>query len=211
MVGRVRGLLAAVVLAGAVAGPAAAQEQPVPEPYDPEEFAPALRHLRRAEVVAVGSFPFALLFTTLVYDYARWAGSGFLDAEAPFRRGLDQDPFSDGEKVGIALAAVGVSVAVAAADYLLGQAGEEPRYSVAPRPAARARNPARTQPAAAAPELRYSAAPRPAAFDPARAGPTPSAGATPAAGLFLPSLATLWPGGAPGPGAANSAVAGARG
>ena len=204
MVGRVRGLLAAVVLAGAVAGPAAAQEQPVPEPYDPEEFAPALRHLRRAEVVAVGSFPFALLFTTLVYDYARWAGSGFLDAEAPFRRGLDQDPFSDGEKVGIALAAVGVSVAVAAADYLLGQAGEEPRYSVAPRPAARARNPARTQPAAAAPELRYSAAPRPAARSPARAWPTPVAGAAPGAGLFLPSLATLWPRGAPG-------LAGARG
>lgn len=179
MAARGRRLLSAVVLAGAVAGPAAAQEQPVPELYDPEEFAPALHHLRRAEVVAVGSFPFALLFTTLVYDYARWAGSGFLDTEAPFRRGLDQDPFSDGEKVGIALAAVGVSIAVAAADYLLGQAGEEPRYSDAPRPAARA---------------------------PARAGPTVAAGtalAEPAAGLFLPSLATLWPRGAPGPAAAR--------
>lgn len=148
--------LAALVLAGAGATAAAAQEPPVPEPYAPEEFAPALHHLRRAEIVAVGSFPFALLFSTLVYDYARWAGSGFVDDAAPFRRGLDQDPFSDGEKVGIALAAVGVAVGVAVADYLIGQAAEEPRYAAAP--------------------------PR------ARRVPAP-----PAAGLFLPSLATLWP------------------
>lgn len=178
MLKRGRRLLAALVVAGAAAGPAAAQEQPVaeqpaPEPYEASEFAPALHHLRRAEIIAVGSFPFALLFTTLVYDYARWAGSGFQDTQAPFRRGLDQDPFSDGEKVGIALAAVGVAVAVAVADYLIGQAGEEPRYADEPRAAAR--DPARTRPAA-----------RPAAA--AVAAP-----AVPAAGLFLPSLATLWP------------------
>ena len=163
---RGRKLLTALVLAVAAAGPAAAQEQPVPEPYEAAEFAPALHHLRRAEIIAVGSFPFALLFTTLVYDYARWMGSGFLDTQAPFRRGLDQDPFSDGEKVGIALAAVGVSVAVAVADYLIGQAGEEPRYADEPRSAARVPVPARARPAAPA---------------------------APAAGLFLPSLATLWP------------------
>lgn len=167
---RGRGLLTALVLAVAAAGPAAAQEQPVPEPYEAAEFAPALHHLRRAEIIAVGSFPFALLFTTLVYDYARWAGSGFQDTQAPFRRGLDQDPFSDGEKVGIALAAVGVSVAVAVADYLLGQAAEEPRSA--------ARDPAPARP------------PAPPA---AAAVAAPAVPAAPAAGLFLPSLATLWP------------------
>ena len=96
----------------AVAAPA--QEQPVPEPYDPAEFAPALHHLRRAEIVAVGAFPFALLLSTLVYDTARWAGAGFAEEWAPFR-----DSFEDGEKVGIALAAVGVAVAVAVVAVLI--------------------------------------------------------------------------------------------
>ena len=124
-----RALLPVVVLviAGAVAAPA--QEQPVPEPYDPAEFSPPLRHLRRAEIVAVGAFPFALLASTIVYDYARWAGAGFSQTLAPFGRALDEDPFADDEKVGIALAAVGVAVALAVADYLLGQAAEEPRYA----------------------------------------------------------------------------------
>ncbi len=164
-----RRLLAAALLAAAAAGAAPAQEQPVPEPYDPAEFAPALHHLRRAEIVAVGAFPFALLFSTLVYDAARWAGSGFAEEWAPFR-----DSFEDGEKVGIALAAVGVAVAVAVTDYLIGQAGEEPRYPARPRSAARA---------------------RPAAAAPAAAPLRPE--------LFLPSLATLWQRGAGAPAAAH--------
>lgn len=163
-----RRLLAAAVLAAAAAATAPAQDQPapdqpVPEPYDPAEFAPALHHLRRAEIVAVGAFPFALLLSTLVYDTARWAGAGFAAEWAPF-----QDSFEDGEKVGIALAAVGVAVAVAVTDYLLGQAGEEPRYAAPPRSAARTGAGAAALAAPSQPEL------------------------------FLPSLATLWQRGAAG-------------
>ena len=106
-----RMLPAALVIAGAVAAPAQQQPAPVPEPYDAAEFAPALRHLRRGEIVAVGAFPFALLLSTFVYDYARWAGDGFSEATAPFGRALDQDPFDDDEKVGIVLASAGVALA----------------------------------------------------------------------------------------------------
>lgn len=155
---------AALAIAGAVAAPAQDQPQPVPEPYDATEFAPALRHLRRAEIVAVGSFPFALLVSTIVYDYARWAGEGFAETASPFRRPLDEDPFDDDEKVGIALAAAGVAVAVAVADYLIGQAAAEPRFAVTPR------------------------APRSGL---AGAESTPAA-AYPGSGLLPPSLATLW-------------------
>ena len=163
----VRMLPAAVLLvAGAVAGPAQQQPAPVPEPYDPAEFAPALRHLRRGEIIAVGAFPFALLLSTIVYDYARWAGDGFSEANAPFGRALDQDPFDDDEKVGIVLAAAGVAVAVALADYLIGQAAEPPRY---------------TEPAAASVSGLPGSVPAAAVAAPRHVG------------LLPPSLATLWP------------------
>ena len=169
----VRMLPAAVlVVAGAVAGPAQQQPAPVPEPYDPAEFAPSLRHLRRGEIIAVGAFPFALLLSTIVYDYARWAGDGFSEATAPFSRALDQDPFADEEKVGIVLAAAGVAVAVALADYLIGQAAEPPRYA---------------EPATA------SARGLPGG------GPAATAVASPRAALLPASLATLWPPPAPSP------------
>ena len=163
----VRMLPAAVLLAaGAVAGPAQQQPAPQPEPDAPAEFAPALRHLRRGEIIAVGAFPFALLLSTIVYDYARWAGDGFSEATAPFGRALDQDPFDDDEKVGIVLAAAGVAVAVAVADYLIGQAAEPPRY---------------TAPGAAA------------ARGPQGSVPSGAAVGRPHAALLPPSLATLWP------------------
>ena len=168
----VRMLPAVVVLivAGAVAAPA--QEEPVPEDYDAAEFAPALHHLRRGEIIAVGAFPFALVLSTIVYDYARWAGDGFAESTAPFARALDQDPFDNDEKVGIALAAVGVAIAVAVADYLIGQGTEPPRYA---------------EPAAVADHDRKGIAP--AAF----------AVAAPHAALLPPSLASLWPHLAPSP------------
>ena len=119
------------ILLGAVR--TAAQESvPVPDPYDPEEFSTSLRDLRRAEIVALGAYPFTLLFTVLVYDYARWAGRGFAAEQAPFRRGLDEDPFDDDEKVVIALAAAGVAVGIAVADYLLGRAAEDEPPEPAP-------------------------------------------------------------------------------
>jgi len=115
-------LLLGALTVGA-AGQTPAQEQvPTPEPYTGEEFSASMQTLRRAEIIAVGAFPFTLLFTILVYDYARWAGQGFAAEEAPFRRPPGEDPFSNDEKVAIAISAAGVAVAVAAADYLLGRA-----------------------------------------------------------------------------------------
>lgn len=173
-----------LVVAGAVAAPAQQQPSPVPEPYDPAEFSPVLRHLRRGEIVAVGAFPFALLLSTIVYDYARWAGAGFSQATAPFGRALDQDPFDDGEKVGIVLAAAGVAVAVAVADYLIGQAAEPPRYTDSD-PVATAGLPSSVQVAPAV--------------------------ALPHAALLPPSLATLWPRPAPSPMPAESGAAAEHG
>jgi hypothetical protein len=96
--------------------------KPSPEPYTRDEFSAVLHDLRRAEIIAVGAFPFTLLIAAVVYDYARWAGQGFEFSEAPFRRPLGADPFENPEKIGISLAAVGLAFSIALADYLLGQA-----------------------------------------------------------------------------------------
>ena len=126
-------LLAVLAVAGALPG-SAQEPAPAPEPYTRDEFSDSMHALRRAEIIAVGAYPFTLLFTILVYDYARWAGQGFAAEAAPFRRPPGEDPFSNDEKVGIALGAAGVAVAVAAADYLLGRAEAAPP---APAPARR--------------------------------------------------------------------------
>lgn len=136
MSGTRRAALLMAVLAVSGALPGSAQEPdapaPAPEPYTRDEFSDSMHALRRAEIIAVGAYPFTLLFTILVYDYARWAGQGFAAEAAPFRRPAGEDPFSNDEKVGIALGAAGVAVAVAAADYLLGRTEAAPP---APAPA----------------------------------------------------------------------------
>ena len=132
-------LLLAVLTLGAAVRTPAQEPAPTPEPYTREEFSASMQALRRAEIVAVGAFPFTLLFTILVYDYARWAGQGFVAEVAPFRRPAGEDPFSNDEKVAIAISAAGVAVAVAAADYLLGRAAAGQPPAAAPPAAAQAR------------------------------------------------------------------------
>ena len=43
-------------------------DQPKPQPYSPNEFAPFWHQLRRFEVVLIGSIPISLLLGSLVYD-----------------------------------------------------------------------------------------------------------------------------------------------
>ena len=123
----VRQLVAVLVIGVLAVGPLRAQEASLipdssaPEPYGPEEFAPALRALRRGEIVAVGVFPLALLFTRVAYDYGRWAFNGFDPENAPYAQPLGTDPFPDeADRVAVALGAVGVSVTFALVDFLLG-------------------------------------------------------------------------------------------
>ena len=113
--------LGAVPLAGQQAEPSA--DPDAPEPYSPDEFGPALHALRRGEIIAVGVFPLALLVTRVAYDYGRWAFDGFAAQAAPYARPLGTDPFpEESDRIGIAVGAVGLSVAFAVVDYLIGVA-----------------------------------------------------------------------------------------
>ena len=118
--GRVLAAALGMLMLGATVQLPAQAAPPEPEPYDPAEFTPILHDLRRAEIVAVGVLPFALLFTAIVYDYAVWAGEGLDPQRVPLIRRWDAEPFTPQEKTGIALAAVGIALAVALVDHLLG-------------------------------------------------------------------------------------------
>jgi len=104
---------------------AACEETRVPAPYKDEEFPAWLRDLRRAEVILVGSFPFTLFFTFETYDTYRYVANGLVPLYAPwpFRPGSAQ-VYSPDEKKWVAISAVTLSLAVAAADFIIGRIHE---------------------------------------------------------------------------------------
>ena len=99
-----------------------------PEPYRPDEFPQFALSLRRFQIVTIGVFPFALLFSGLGYELGRF-GYYSVRAGAPDGRyaprlfGFDAgaEPFSNRERIGVVTAAVSLSVVVGVLDYLLGR------------------------------------------------------------------------------------------
>ena len=112
------GLIALVAFTGA------SQEAPEPEPYDPQDFPRRLRDLRRAEIIAVGSFPITFVFTNLAYGLIRYAVNGFDNEYAPLG---NPNPYAWPETVGVMSTAAGLSVSVAIADLLIGRRRERRR------------------------------------------------------------------------------------
>ncbi len=100
-----------------------------PEPYRPEEFPQFALSLRRFQIVTIGVFPFALLFSGLGYELGRF-GYYSLRAGEPdgrytprlfgFGAGAEE-PLSNRERIGVVTAAVSLSVFVGVLDYLLGR------------------------------------------------------------------------------------------
>ena len=109
-------LLASILTSGTLFGQ---DEEPTPEPYDPDEFSPWLRDLRRAEIIAVGSFPITFVFANLGYGLIRYAVNGGNPEYAPV--GSNRVPLSRSESLGVLAAAAALSVSVAVIDYGIGR------------------------------------------------------------------------------------------
>ncbi|HUX52362.1 MAG TPA: hypothetical protein VMW73_16355 [Spirochaetia bacterium] len=130
-----------------------------PVPYGPNEFPLWAQDLRRAEVVTVGVFPFALVYTGLIYNLGRYvslAVSG--DPLAPNYLPWNNPPLSENEKVGIVLGSIGVAVVVGIIDFAINsserRAAEERRQAqeaAAKAAGLQSADPAATQPGSAAP------------------------------------------------------------
>lgn len=102
-------------------------EAVVATPYSPDEFPRWALDLRRAEIVAIGVFPIALLASSLLYGVIRFgyqsARAGELDRDyAPWFFAPPGAPgLTDGERVGILAGAGAISITVALADHILGR------------------------------------------------------------------------------------------
>jgi hypothetical protein len=106
------------------ADPAATPAAPTAKPYEDKEFEPWVLKLRRAEIIAVGAFPVAFLFSGLGYDYAYYTSNGFPQSTIPWPLGPGTSQFTgdalqkkNWSLIGIS---VGVSLAIAALDWVLG-------------------------------------------------------------------------------------------
>lgn len=106
------------------ADPAATPAAPTAKAYEDKEFEPWMLKLRRAEIIAVGAFPVAFLFSGLGYDYAYYTANGFPQSTIPWPLGPGTSQFTgdalqkkNWSVIGIS---VGVSLAIAALDWVLG-------------------------------------------------------------------------------------------
>lgn len=120
----------------AAATPPAVTPVPPAEEYRPDEFTPWLRDWRRGEVILFGSFPISLFLCFEVYDLYRFLANDYQVQYAPWPlRPANAALYTSGEKAGLLLSAVSISILVATADYLIGRAHE--RRAADPRSADR--------------------------------------------------------------------------
>lgn len=98
-----------------------------PLPYDPAEFPAWSRDLRRAEIVALGSFPITMILSGLTYQLGRFAyhsvQAGAPDSDyAPwFFSTSTGERYDSNERIGLIISAASLSVGVAVLDYVLGR------------------------------------------------------------------------------------------
>jgi hypothetical protein len=101
-----------------------------PIPYSPDEFPGWAHDLRRGEIIALGSFPVALILTNLGYRLGKFTVESvkrgeFAQEYAPaFTTPEQRAGLNDQQQLGLILTAGAISIGVALADYLLGRREE---------------------------------------------------------------------------------------
>jgi hypothetical protein len=98
------------------------------KPYSDKEFPDWALKLRRFEIIAVGAFPIAYLFSGLGYDYAYYFSTGFPQSNIPWPAGpgtsawtntANHDQLQRKNYTLVAVAA-GLSLLLAGVDWFLG-------------------------------------------------------------------------------------------
>lgn len=115
-------LLAQAEDPGAAEGSAAAASSSStdPVPYGADEFPPWTLDLRRAEVVAFGSYPFTVFVTKAAFETLRFYESGWDRSYAPWPlASADAVEMDDDQKMQVFVAAAVVSLVVALIDWTI--------------------------------------------------------------------------------------------
>ena len=107
----------------------AGQVDTEPEEYGEGEFSPALRELRRAEIVMLGSLPITFFLTLEAFDVYRFVDHYGDDDSYRYGfwpyRSADPAPYSTGEIGAIVATALSASLLIAVADYIIGRAKQK--------------------------------------------------------------------------------------
>jgi len=112
----------AVILFVLLAGSGVFADDHTPKPYSPDEFQTWAKDLWRADVIMVGSFPFAIFATFEVYDTIRYVGNKFDSSYAPWPLGSGSTAgYTSEETLWLAVSAVSLSAIVAGLDFIFGQ------------------------------------------------------------------------------------------
>lgn len=92
----------------------------VPDPYDADEFPLWARDLRRAEIVAFGSLPFTVFFSTLAMDSLRYAQHEWDRRYAPWPlKGAGAIEMDESQRIAVFAAGVGAALFVSALDHAI--------------------------------------------------------------------------------------------
>lgn len=118
----------------------AQETPPTPEPYTHNEFPEWMHDLRRGEVLAVGTFPYAYLITNIAYPWFVYAVTGLDEVYHPFNlnddvyAGLDlkygtgtQEFENKIKKERILIATAVISIGVAIIDYVIRKSDKKRR------------------------------------------------------------------------------------
>jgi len=108
----------------AIAGtPVFAQSTPIstkPEPYLSEEFPAWANSLRRSEIVAFGSLPFTVFFTTFAMDSYRYSQNNWDQRYAPWPlKAAGAIEMDESQRIGSFVTACAISVVISLVDYAL--------------------------------------------------------------------------------------------
>lgn len=115
---RVLALALCAIIAFPLAGETGSDTTPVP--YGPAEFPEWQKNVRRAEILSFGALPFVTFFSSLYYNVYRYYEH---DREKeylpwPLNTGKDTVPLAEDEQKKIFMYSAGISVGVAAFDFV---------------------------------------------------------------------------------------------
>lgn len=114
--------LASIALCAVLLLPLVAESESdlTPAPYGPAEFPEWQLNLRRAEILSFGALPFVTFFSSLYYNVYRYYDHDKQKEYLPWplNTGKDSVPLAEGEQKKIFLYSAGISVGVAAFDFM---------------------------------------------------------------------------------------------
>ncbi|MFP4365390.1 MAG: hypothetical protein ACLFR1_16120 [Spirochaetia bacterium] len=98
------------------------EEDTEPVPYTDDEFPLWLQDLRRAEIIAIGAFPMAMIYSGLGFGLYWYFTEDLNSVFLPWTDEPTEETVQDWEdrQITIILTSIGISVSVAVFDYILG-------------------------------------------------------------------------------------------